>query len=387
MNKTGDGHTLQPSIVDQGYELQHMSDALPGEAQDVKSSKVSLHHASDPDPASAFDHQSTPLEAASKTSLEILESANRPSQGNGSLSINAPLAPPSTAIPTSFIDVPLPPSSSPSATSLQEPTEATTYRDRISKLSCYFPQLSCVTSQSRHDNTNITIFDYCGHVLCGSRPISMNSTIERGLALTAKLEELHKIVCGNSLWPNVDTRLVIIEDLSTRLIDFLGETFDLSPEFFEEHLHRSGYLGYKANEPSPETWSTSSLQKNYVSVKWYRPVNRWRQEPNTPLQRQTLLNSALKELKGTYRVQTHRQDVPTEVTYSLKTTTNIFRPEFAMSTDPDGVIPLMTPAGWEERATACIVELNQLRYGQLVSPVFYSSIAALTHLDSSNTVG
>lgn len=358
MNETDDNDTLQPSLIetagheDGEYELRYMSGALPADAEDVTSSQ-SIPNVRfsdpdpDPDPTSAFDPQSpslptllpgTPLEAASKPFVEGFESTNRPSKDNASsrnLSLNAPLVPPSTAIPTSI--------------------EATTYRDRISRLSRYFPQLSYVGSQSRHDNANITIVDYSSQVLCGSRPMAMDSTVE-------KLEELRNIVCGNSLWPNVDTRLVIIEDLNTRLIDFLGATFDLSPEFFEEHLHRSGYSSSKTNEPSPETWSTSNLQKSYVSMKWYRPVNRWRQEPNTLLEREQLLDSAL---PGTYRIET---GVLGEVTYNLRTTTNIFRPEFAMSTNPDGVIPENWEAAWEERATACSVKLDQVRFGQLVSP-------------------
>lgn len=404
MKKTDVNDISQPSMVeteghdDQGYELRYMSGALPAEVQVVTSSQVSLHHTSPPTPTSipnvqrsdpAFNPQlpslptfipGTPLEAASRTSLEILESTNHPSNGNAlsrNLTPNAPLAPDDP----SPIDISLPSSGSLSATSVQQPADATRQRhsarfrrhsssqDRASELSRYFPHLSCVQSPSRHDNANITIFDYFGHVLCGSRPISMDFTVKRGLALPAKLEKLRSIVRGNNLWPNVDTRLIIIEDLSAQLIHFLGLIFDLSPELFEEHLHQSVYRTGEVNEPSPETWSTSNLQKSYVSMKWYRPVNRWMQEPNTPSQREALLESGSTGLEGSYHVNnTDRQGVSKEVKYNIETMTNIFRPEFAMSTDPDGMIPETSPAGWEERATACRIELDQLQYGQLVRP-------------------
>jgi hypothetical protein len=40
---------------------------------------------------------------------------------------------------------------------------------------------------------------------------------------------------------NIHHRYILVEDLSTSLINTLGQTFWLNPEFFEEHLHSSGY--------------------------------------------------------------------------------------------------------------------------------------------------
>lgn len=189
----------------------------------------------------------------------------------------------------------------------------------------------------------------------------MDFTVQRRETLDPQLEVIRNMLRGKSSWSNVDTRLIIIEDISPRLIKLLGATFTISPEFFEEHLHRSGYYSDEANEQSPQAWNTSSLRKSYVSVKWCRPVNRWRQEPFTRSERNALLQSGSAELQGTFKPEAISPSITLD--YTTTTMTNIFRPEFAMSTDPEGVIPKTAPAGWEERATMCTVKLDQVRYG------------------------
>ena len=165
----------------------------------------------------------------------------------------------------------------------------------------------------------------------------------------------------------------MVEDIGPSMIDLLGSTFHISPEFFVEHLHRSGYTGGKENDLPPQMWSTSSMEKNYISLKWYRPVTRWNQEPNSPEQRKTLLGSRYQTdgiLTGSKEVEhTSKNKLGTmsTVEYSIRTRTNIFRPEWAMSTDPDGVIPPIASAGWEERATACAIYCDGVRYGSFVS--------------------
>lgn len=59
------------------------------------------------------------------------------------------------------------------------------------------------------------------------------------------------------------TRVIIVEDLSTPIIDVLGSIWNLDPEFFAEHLH------YKWD--ICDTWNTSGHSKPYFSVRWCRP--------------------------------------------------------------------------------------------------------------------
>ena len=233
----------------------------------------------------------------------------------------------------------------------------TAYKARTREWSNVLPHLKCVCSRSRHDKADITIMEYGGNALRGSKKLNIDFEIGENILSEeqkqAEVEKCRDFICTNSLWPKFTTRLILLEDIGPTMINLLGATFGLSPEFFEEHLHRSGYRGNELNDVPPSAWTTCNLQKDYVSVEWRRPVERWRQEPITPSQWDELLSFKSSRLLGNLE----------DAKYRLNTTTNIFRPEFPMYTDPDGELPEMTASGWEERATACAVELDHLKYG------------------------
>lgn len=231
------------------------------------------------------------------------------------------------------------------------------YTARLRELSHQLPHIVNTPSASRNARINITILDYSGPIVCRTEVLDDEDPkrVDYG--------PMREIICARSTGPFVDTRLLIVEDLSRPAIDLLGSTLDLSPEFFEEHLHRSGYQDGTQDDPMPQTWSTNNMEKNYVSLKWYRPVNRWNQEPNSLAQRELLLEA--NQLTGIDLIEFYNRGRMTQVPlqYSIKPDTNIFRPEFSMATDPDGIIPKTAPCSWEERATACKVELNGLQCG------------------------
>ena len=255
------------------------------------------------------------------------------------------------------------------------------YKARNRHLSNQFPHLQCVCSASRHDKANISVIDYSGSALRGSKQLEIDFGVENEFIINpifeerrqSRIEDSRVFMCADSLGSDVDTRLIVLEDIGPTMINLLGATFELSPEFFEEHLHRSGYRGTDLQELSPSAWRTSSLQKDYVSMEWRRPVKRWIQEPITPSQWGELLGHFSPDrqtynrpyLERVERMEQTEGDVgrPEDAEYWLETTTNIFRPEFAMNMDPDGALPETSPCGWEERATACAVELDNLRYG------------------------
>lgn len=238
------------------------------------------------------------------------------------------------------------------------------YKDRINYLSDHFSHLKKICSDSRHDKTTITAFDYADSTLRGSKQLPIEfETRETAVSeeyRRARIEESRAFMCANSLWPEVNTRIIVVEDIGPTMISLLGVVFELSPEFFAEHLYRSGYRGNEGLELSPSAWRTSNLQKHYVSMEWRRPVQRWRQEPVTLAQRSQLLEMENSVLEGEFE---GLKDVRESLHYRLKTTTNIFRPEFAMYTEPDGKLPETSPSGWEERATASVAELDDLKYG------------------------
>jgi hypothetical protein len=52
---------------------------------------------------------------------------------------------------------------------------------------------------------------------------------------------------------------VFVRDISSRILNTLGPTFNLSPESFEEHLVRSGYTAFSYLDPEPSTRPTRFL--------------------------------------------------------------------------------------------------------------------------------
>ena len=148
---------------------------------------------------------------------------------------------------------------------------------------------------------------------------------------------------------NLRCRYLLVEDLSPRIIRWLGQTFWLNPEFFEEHLNASGYgrPGYGRQpykDPSPSTWNTSAIPKDYISVRWFRPVHRSHMPPVTDADRLDLLN-------GKWAA----------AFYSLAT--NIFRKEWAIVSDPNRATSEYGtanayPAVWEERATIHVSQVQ-----------------------------
>lgn len=237
------------------------------------------------------------------------------------------------------------------------------YKENNLRLSRHFPHLSCVCSSSRHNKANVTIFDYAGSALQYIKHLSTDfrseNSAESGNIVGSKLDECRQFICSNNSLSQVETRLVVVEDLGPSLINLLGATFDLSPEFFEEHLHRSRYGGFRAPGMPPSDWRTSNLQKNYVSFAWYRPGESWTLGMDQGDRKDLLdLNRVLKttqclDKSGQSRIVFHE----------FRAKTNIFRWSSDMSTDPAGQLPDRVPCGWEERATMCNVEVKGVQYG------------------------
>ncbi|KAJ5149682.1 Mg2+ transporter protein CorA-like/Zinc transport protein ZntB [Penicillium atrosanguineum] len=131
--------------------------------------------------------------------------------------------------------------------------------------------------------------------------------------------------------------LILVEDLSERVIHKLGEEFGINPEFFEEHLLNSGYSGANYEQQPAKMWNTASLEKSYVSMKWFRPV--WRAP--------TYFSSRdLSDLLG-YQTEhfTRRGRVTT------RATTNIFRLGWGLWTDPAKTIRVNREYGWDEKVS------------------------------------
>ena len=400
---------------DERYEFQQMLGAIHPDQMDTLSNygpsaavdeAAILQHDSfrqsrDPSGTSVetLGHTHHVAQTSPKTSLEILECAHRGSQINqnsntvyrdSSVPLRGPL---STIHNEEASEIPLPLTSSDDVLSWRSSSMISSpqtsfetsssiewaqsvfsssescnlYKKKNERLSKYFTHLQSVCSGSRHDKADITIFDYTGSVLQGPQQksfdfMSENNAQSQDFACPI-LEECRQFICPIGSLSQVETRLVVVEDLGPSLINLLGATFDLSPEFFEEHLYRSDYRGYRASETSPSIWTTSNLQKNYVSLAWSRPGESWTTVIE-PGQWENLLghDTARVEVVTQFNGEIGQSE---NVFHKFVAKTNIFRSRSEMSIEPAGRLPDKVACGLEERATMCNVEYNGIQYGAL----------------------
>lgn len=407
MNPTSGNPAIQTAEIDARHQLQQMSGALPADEIDTLSRDNSsagidetkilqddyfqLSRRSPETSLEALERTNHVAQISRKTSLEVLKHASHVGQISADSNIlirgnNDPLRETASTISVEGpSNIPLPSTSSDNVSTLHpslislppssiEPSESSEneklidsfylYKENSFRLSGHFPHLRSVCSGSRHDKANITIFDYANSTLRDRRHLSIdlipkNRAQSQDVACS-KLDECHHFICSIDLSSQVDTRLVVVEDLGPSLINLLGSTFDLSPEFFEEHLYRSDYRGFRVSGPSPSTWRTSNLQKTYVSFAWSRPGESWRLEIE-PGQWEDLLRHDTPRVETV--TETYKDGLLREVSHRFVANTNIFRRSSELSTNPAGHLPDRMPCGWEERATVCSVEFDGLQYG------------------------
>lgn len=388
--------------IDERYELQQMSGALP---------PAEIHILPNDGPSTVIDETATieddsfqqsrvpsetSLEALErthhlrqnppKTSLEALECAHHKRQismPDSNLSIHNDIDPTAELLATSSSDeasrIPLPSTSSTHSSSSHPSLEMpltlgsiegersiphfsesyNMYQKNKIRLSRQFPHFQSVRSRSRHNKADITIYDYTDSVLQDRQHLAVDFRPEGDDSRDSKLDECHQFICSTNASSRVDTRLVVVEDLGSSLINLLGATFDLSPEFFEEHLYLSNYRAHRDPGAAPSTWRTSNLQKNYVSFVWSRPGESWVLDIE-PGKWNDLYNSNPVE---TIRQFNSKNGQSSNMFFNFVAKTNILRGETEMSIDPAGQLPDRAPCGWRERATVCNVELDGTKYG------------------------
>ncbi|KAJ5173162.1 Mg2+ transporter protein CorA-like/Zinc transport protein ZntB, partial [Penicillium capsulatum] len=203
-----------------------------------------------------------------------------------------------------------------------------------------------VRKPSRHNRTSIVCYDYADGLR--SNPQAIRSA-----------EDIPSL--GHPP-QNVQQRLLVVEDPSQKTINTLGETFRINPEFFEEHLLNSGYAGAEYDMLPPRTWTTALLKKSYVSMRWIRPVyrlpmytsNRSMQDivKATAVDTQVIDSRSDDSLeKDTELTQRAIKNYTSRGVVATRISTNIFRSEWALWTDPDktGIVP--RECGLEERVS------------------------------------
>ena len=146
--------------------------------------------------------------------------------------------------------------------------------------------------------------------------------------------------------PEIITRVLLVEDLSPVLIECLGSTFHLDPEFFAEHLNRSGYDGVDYKDDLPVRWETRTMPKELCPLKWYRPVRQnpriteWLRNPDAIVERRTVVSGERQQrVPGSiawydpeFDTNGKRNENRTE--HHAVVTTNVFRQSWPLSTRP-----------------------------------------------------
>ena len=183
--------------------------------------------------------------------------------------------------------------------------------------------------------------------------------------------------------PEILTRVILVEDLSHVLIESFGSAFKIDPEFFAEHLNRSGYSGVDYYDASPMHWETHNMSKAHACVKWYKVVQQnpkvteWLKNPSTLLD-WTLVGKGENERRvpGSIVKQDPAFDASgrpnmSRMEHQYSVDCNIFRRGWPLSTRPatqgdnmsrakterrsfyESAVPKtpFIPTAWEEKAT------------------------------------
>ena len=153
--------------------------------------------------------------------------------------------------------------------------------------------------------------------------------------------------------PTVVTRVILIEDLSSSLISALGDACNLDPEFFAEHLNRSGYPWDSHNDKLPKAWDGASLRKPYASLPWYHPLRQSEKvikglSPQSDLMRTRNLQEVYHWTSSDCRKKCTKL-IQTRTHHDVRLKSNIFRAHRAIATTEHDTG--MTALAWKEKAS------------------------------------
>ena len=232
------------------------------------------------------------------------------------------------------------------------------YSSTIDTLSLHLPHLVNVTQSSRKANVRVTCYDYCNNEIASVRAFSIKQ--ESKELQSAEEKSLRKYLADPPP-ERLQLRLIVVNDLSTDIIDCLGNSFSMSPEFYEEHLVNSGWQNGIDNDQEPDTWITRDIKKAHMSLRWYRPVKRTVQRPCSAEDRRKFLDSRAGSIgwMETFSIE----GKPHHVKHVLSPATNILRQNWDIKTDVEAVDSTGGFIALEERATMWNKQCGELHVG------------------------
>ena len=237
------------------------------------------------------------------------------------------------------------------------------YKQTVKALSTQLPHLQHTLQGTRHHGINIKWYDYIDGLLV-STPLPFQTADFRRDSKHTKNK--FRRALKDDIPEDVNLRFIVVEDLSAELIEILGSTFSISPEFFEEHLINSGWRDGTYQDREADTWITRGMEKNYRSIRWYRPTLPKSSRPNSAADRDELLKPENPLLLWTEAVSVRASNqyaTMKRVKHKLSPTTNILRQDWSLGTNADNIAPSLSPSAWEERATVWSKHIGSCHVG------------------------
>ena len=233
------------------------------------------------------------------------------------------------------------------------------YIERLKELSVYYPHLKNSLAPSRSPHHKYTVIDYHDQVLLTTRSYVSRRAQSHSAAKSRAV--FHDLVRGN-VSTNLTHRVIVVEGLSTQVIEILGSELEIAPELFEQHLINSGWQDGDYQDCEASTWNTRVMKRPYTSIRWLRPGTSNSPNPlSARIQRDLLqppgrLSWDESILAPDCNDGLTRYDVRHEVTAA----TNIIRPSWDLKTyASDKVSSPSQPVVWEERATIWVKQEAQ----------------------------
>ncbi|RAR04102.1 mg2+ transporter -like zinc transport protein [Stemphylium lycopersici] len=238
------------------------------------------------------------------------------------------------------------------ANSEPEFSEAEVYRSNVTKLAAQFSHLHNVNTdqtKTRHGwSSRIMFYDVLDSL---QREAIRLQEPWSGAKVQPDYHEFRDVL--KEVSSDCIQRVILVEDISPSLIDYLGAVFDIPPHVFEEHLDGSGYAGDLSQRSGAARWQNHFPDQGSSSVTWFRPVIPLL--PITPELRDDLLQNKRPPIRCVAANCKEKHHI------CVQTTTNIWRRNMALCPYP-GVYHKHSetdyPVGWEERMTICVREFG-----------------------------
>ena len=245
------------------------------------------------------------------------------------------------------------------------------FAEKINILQTCLPHLQNIRYPSRRRDAKINCYDFSKGLIISNWHAGFRLMLDGFFAdddtpISRLLEEQPQ--------SDVDLRLIVAEDLSSDLIEQLGSLLDIGPEPFEEHLLNSGWRNGAKIDQGADSWITQGMNKDYLTVKWYRPVNRQFPESKRYWERATLLDPYPRRQGFSWlEIVTENFGQKRYVEHYCRHLSNIFRNEWDVHANIIGSIDWRKTVAWEERATLWSQERGSHRIGMSLRRVSFAA--------------